>query len=207
MDNTKSPVKELKSRNADDLAAWHSIQGDLKKIIGWLSALIDNLQSSNPEENPDPINEALWVAAVVFYARCFHGGIRHSLVPTIYDGLNGDPQGAHQFYMDMRDKRIAHSVNAYEQYKTGMIAAEKDGKWEVTSVMPCLMNHSYPTAEGCTTLLELSKVACNHATAQVKRLLEEVNKEAQALEQEDIKKSINLGFTAPGPTQAGSKRH
>jgi hypothetical protein len=201
------PVKELNTQNANDLAAWHSIQTDLKRVITWLEALIDGLKKAEKAgQPPDPALEPLWVAALVFYARCFEGGLRISLDPAIYKDLNGEPLEAHKYYIDIRSKRIAHSVNAYEQYKTGMVVEEKDGQLEVKGVTPMLMSHAYPTVEGSTTLCELSKVACNYATAQIKKLMDEVDSEAKALSQDDLRKAKTVRFTAPGPAQAGKKR-
>jgi hypothetical protein len=201
------PLKELNSQKANDLAAWHSIQTDLKKVINWLEMLIDGIDAASKKgEQPDPDLEALWVAALVFYARCFAGGLRTSLNSSIYEGLNGEPLGAHQSFIDLRSKRVAHSVNAYEQYKTGMVITKIDGKLEITGVVPMLMSHSYPTADGCITLRELSKVACNYATAQIKQLMGEVTNEANKLSQDELRQANTVRFTAPDPAQAGKKR-
>jgi hypothetical protein len=203
----KTPLKEIKTEDADLLAVWHSIQSDLKKVIDWLTQLTDGLGKKEKGEIVDVgILESLWISSVIVYARCFHGGKRKSLDSSIYKELNGDPIGAHKYYLDMRDKRIAHSVNSYEQYKTGMIVSGSNDSLKVDGVMPVLMQHSFPTKDGCQTLLDLCKVACNYATGQIKTYLALVEKEAKALNQAEIEKANNLGFTAPGPKEAGKTR-
>ncbi|TAK88963.1 hypothetical protein EPO04_02530 [Patescibacteria group bacterium] len=201
------PLKELKSPQAKELAEWHSIQVDLKKIIAWLILLMSNLESLKEDDKSlSPIDEALWVASVVFYARCFDGGVRASLQPSIYEGLNGDPLGAHKFYVDMRSKRIAHSVNAYEQYTTGIVCTKIEGDWKVLDIAPFLISHTFPTTDGVTTLLELTKVACNYATKQIKELSIAVKAQACGMTPEEIERANNLGFRVPGPGQSGNKR-
>jgi hypothetical protein len=58
--------------------------------------------------------EALMIAMIVRYARPFVSGIRLSL-PMPADVLTDDQLAKHQHFRDIRDKYIAHSVNAFEE--------------------------------------------------------------------------------------------
>lgn len=64
---------------------------------------------------PQVVQDALWMTAVVLYARCFNKGVRQPLKASLLDELPGKAREAHEHFMDLRDKFIAHSVSVYEQ--------------------------------------------------------------------------------------------
>jgi len=48
---------------------------------------------------------------LIKYARCFATGKRFGLSKDVFQNLQGEPFKAHQFYIDLRNKHIAHSAN------------------------------------------------------------------------------------------------
>lgn len=59
--------------------------------------------------------DALWMSAVVLYARCFNRGVRRPFDPGVLGEPASDMRRVHQHILDLRDKFIGHSVNSYEQ--------------------------------------------------------------------------------------------
>lgn len=61
------------------------------------------------------VQDALWMTAIVLYARCFNGGIRQRLDTAVLDSLSEGSREMHDNFLDLRDEFVAHSVNACEQ--------------------------------------------------------------------------------------------
>jgi len=59
--------------------------------------------------------EALTSAALVRYARPFLSGVRTRIPASVFDGLSQQQRADHQWFKELRDKYIAHSVNAFEE--------------------------------------------------------------------------------------------
>ncbi len=58
--------------------------------------------------------EALCTAAIVRYGRSFVSGVRQQIPVQVIDQLSKKHQESHVFFMDLRHKWVAHSVNAFE---------------------------------------------------------------------------------------------
>lgn len=57
--------------------------------------------------------DALWIAAVTMYGRAFATGKRH-LARVDISNLNARDTESHHYFIDLRNKYIAHSVNGFE---------------------------------------------------------------------------------------------
>lgn len=67
------------------------------------------------EVEPDSPYQALWIAAVTMYGRAFSTtGLRHSARATA-ELYNAHDRSAHDYVIAMRNKYVAHSVNAFER--------------------------------------------------------------------------------------------
>lgn len=60
--------------------------------------------------------EADWIAAVIKYCRCFSPNVRTSLAPSIFDTV-AHARSNHDYFVDLRNKHIAHATNGFEQAK------------------------------------------------------------------------------------------
>lgn len=58
--------------------------------------------------------DAFWMAAITLYGRAFGSGVRLADRPS-HDVLTKDQRTAHQYFVDLRNKYVAHSVNDFEQ--------------------------------------------------------------------------------------------
>ncbi|MCD2168284.1 hypothetical protein LPW41_01085 [Microbacterium sp. JC 701] len=57
--------------------------------------------------------DAMWMTAVIFYARAFANGVRHTAKPELKDA-SPDEERMHEYVLDVRNKYLAHSVNGFE---------------------------------------------------------------------------------------------
>jgi hypothetical protein len=63
------------------------------------------------------VSEALTNAAVVRYSRCFAKPVRTKIPNSLLDKLPENQNTDHKYFLALRNKYIAHSVNAFEETK------------------------------------------------------------------------------------------
>jgi hypothetical protein len=95
---------------------------DLTGIAADLQATenICDLVLSNSAKQPQDfmLLEALCAAAIIRYGRSFGSGVRYSVSDRIKNIINALPkisQEFHEYFDDLRDRWIAHSINAFEE--------------------------------------------------------------------------------------------
>lgn len=105
----KVPSGGLQDATLTDLA---SLRRDFEMAHQFISTFAALARSEVEADSPQ---QALWIAAVTMYGRAFGTtGLRHAARPSgeIY---NAEDRTAHDYVIAMRNKYIAHSVNALEQ--------------------------------------------------------------------------------------------
>ncbi len=123
------------------LADLHGIESDLRgtdKLCTKSLALMRPL----PEENLDAAErlENSWLAgelsfaAVVKYGRTFGSGVRAGIPITWIDRLPAPHQERHKYFKSIRDKFVAHSVNAFEDNQVFACLSPQFTPAEVSSV-------------------------------------------------------------------------
>lgn len=79
--------------------------------------------------------EALTSGAVVKYARCFASGVRATFPNSVLEKLPENQNRDHDYFIALRDKYIAHSVNAFEETKiVAYLVPEESGPRGVASI-------------------------------------------------------------------------
>jgi hypothetical protein len=79
--------------------------------------------------------EALTIAAVVRYSRCFAKGVRAKIPSSVLEGLPVNQNTDHDFFVALRNKYIAHSVNEFEETKiVAYLVPEERGPRGVASI-------------------------------------------------------------------------
>jgi hypothetical protein len=197
------PIKKLDIPEAAAYADLVSITDDLEFVIRACERLHVKMVAA---EAVDPVvARALWMSALVAYARCFKTGKRRRL--TLEDvkalPLQGDVVEWHWFLMNMRNKHIAHSVNPFEIVSVGAVVGTAGG---VEAIGHLSMHHIGLEEGGVdqTGLLavELRKLVVDRIEHQRSQVLEA----AQAFAADDLAKLPDLGATTPGNQQAGTAR-
>jgi len=125
--NYRFPVPE-----AARLASLGGIEQDLRGVIAYCDLLIERSEIAK-------LNfvewEAISSAALVRYARCFSFGVRDSLTHGLLDTADAALKEAHRFFVELRSKHVAHSINPFEENDvTLQIAAHFQSSQEIFAV-------------------------------------------------------------------------
>lgn len=146
---------EVDYSEAKEWADIISLTNDIDSTIQICDRLIHHLAATSEDRI---IIESLWTTALIKYARCFTSGKRFGLSHALFDGLNGDPHGAHEYFINMRSKHIAHSVNPFEQVKTGLVLSDPETEKKVTGTVTFSQWHISAKEDGVQTLKNLCLV-------------------------------------------------
>ena len=185
------------------LADLASIHQDLVFNRDVLTRLIQLLKDGSQDHI---LIQSYWSAALVAYVRCFSTGKRYGLTPDIYKHLDGAID-CHNYYKDMRDKHIAHSVNPFEQVTVDVQLSPPDSdKKEVMGVAVLTMKFMVPEVNGVEDCLRLTSVALKHVVNKCKEYESKVLEEAKGMPIEQLYLKARGRLVAPGPDQAGKPR-
>lgn len=102
---------ELNDKKTKFLASLQGIARDLESTINICKYLLTLLHQEKPDIT---MIDALTTAAVVKYARCFKTGCRDKIPQDYLKSLPDNLKANHDYFIDLRDKFIAHSVNIFE---------------------------------------------------------------------------------------------
>lgn len=196
-------IAEVNYPEAKELADLTSIIQDLDLCMKTCDRLIESLDS----EKEDLVLQAnLWTSALIGYARCFATGKRFGISEKFLSKLNGDPIGAHKFYMDMRDKHIAHSVNPFEQVKIGLLLSDPKIEKKVIGIVNLSQRHITAKKDGVDTLRRLCGVIRNQLVNDWKACQHKALKVGEGLPTDQLYAKSHMQTVAPGPGDAGKAR-
>ncbi|MDO8724357.1 MAG: hypothetical protein Q7J31_19310 [Syntrophales bacterium] len=183
-----------------------SILMDLQTVVEMCKRIAVLLESKNEDHI---LMDALWSMSLVRYVRCFTSGKRYGLkMEELFNNLKGDPIGAHQFYKNMRDKHVAHSVNPYEQMHVGLVLSPPDSeKQEVVGVSILHGTYLCPQIDGVKQLGTLAEVALNHVRNIGKEYQDLVMEKGKKLPIGDLYAQAQSKFVAPPPDLSGKGRN
>jgi len=157
-------------------------------------------------ESPSRI-DALWIAAVTVYGRAFGTGQRHAgRVDTA--SFDAESVRAHSYFIDLRNKYIAHSVNGFET--TTVFADLTDPTQEPAGVALVGELHtslSRLSRERAETLKRLCDHHVLHLTARIDRLHRQTANELAELGQEAAYALPDFLPPTLDGTNPRSKRH
>lgn len=102
----------LPSSQAARLSSLGGIQSDLDGVVAYCNYLEDNEEFSKLNFL---VWEAISAAAVIRYARCFSTGVRHPLPHDLFAPADARIREAHEYFIEVRSKHVAHSVNDLEE--------------------------------------------------------------------------------------------
>jgi hypothetical protein len=213
-----APKKKLQSAiltspKAEELAEIGGVLHDLEFAIATCTSLIAVLNRKNEGETTaqakgnDFLVRALYTAALVTYVRCFTSGKRIKLDP---DKIFSSAKGAidlHNYYKNMRDKHIAHSVNPFEETSIAAVLSDPEIKpRRVLQVSLMTVMRVSELADGIVRFRDLMKLAFELTKMRGNALSAEVLAEARALDIDELSKRVGQAYKVPGPESAGSSR-
>lgn len=155
---------------------------DLSGVIADLVMVrqIVNIYLGLPAGRQDLVlKDALCVSAVTTYARTCATGVR-GRISSLVNELSAELRGTHEYFIDMRNKWAAHSVNEHESHYVGL-EAEVDPMGRV--VPKAIRSHSSVTVflaparmSALSELAEsLQEVVMRELNSEKKQLLDYAN--------------------------------
>ncbi len=124
--------KNLNWKEAECLADLAGISRDLETTIAFCDILTELLET---RQGNQVLLEAVFAAALVRYIRPFSKGVRAKIPDCILSSLPPDLSKFHELVKNLRDKYIAHSVNAFEENQVvAYLRAEEGGPPRVDSI-------------------------------------------------------------------------
>ncbi len=185
------------AREAADL---HAIIQDLSFVTQVCDRLEDRLlaqEANAQEEDEHPTldvggytNRSLWIAALTTYGRCFLKGIRYSLPESLFLRTPGmDYTHLHRYYMNMRDKHVAHSVNALEANDAVVsLSRRADGSLAVDGLGMVYISLAHPHHSEVQRLGNMAGYASGYAQDAYRDANRRALEKARSLSQDELNK-------------------
>jgi hypothetical protein len=168
---------------------------------------LDRLQHLLDENIEDQVlSGSLWIAALISYARCFSTGKRFGLSEELFENIEGGVE-CHQFYMNLRNKHIAHSVNPFEQVVVGLVLSppsSTERKVEGVSILSQKLMHL--NSEGIQNFRHLALIAMKEIEKLGKDAQTKTLEAGQQLPIESLYVKASPRTVAPPPEEAGKPR-
>jgi len=180
MTSDEHPLLRIETPAAQDLAGIAGVVFDLSFAADAVARLL-----AIPEKARDDntLTRALWSSALIAYMRCFSEGVRYSLNPTIFSAIPA-ADVAHQFFRDLRNKHIAHPVNAFEDCGVGLLVPPDTT--EVSGVGELLWFQVTPDEQKMKVFQSLTQHALQWANAERQRLTSVVIAEGRKLSKQEL---------------------
>lgn len=154
-----------------------SYERDFLLAVRYLDLYLDSDLEST-EGAPNEL-DALWTTAVVYYGRAFHKDVRKSLAP-LHEIYDDEQRASHDYFFDLRNKFLAHSVNGYEQ-TTVSVGLTDPATPAIVEVRVALDSVSRMAGQHAETLRNLCRLQLAMLKAKGDDLRRQVAEEAQKL--------------------------
>ena len=200
----QAPVVRWTTEEARTLADIISVLDDLTFVINACERLL-HLET---DEDADPVVvRALWNAALVAYARCWSTGVRSGISTDVFDGLEGDPLGLHEYLKSMRDKHIAHAVNPFEDVAIGLVLSPVgQADRSVVGVGHLLRKLVSFDHDGTANFGTLATVVREAMVARFREQMVIVDAEGKTADFDEVAALPELDLVTPGPEHAARSK-
>ncbi len=102
----------VETKSSAELRDLASFRHDLELAKVYADAFFEHVSDDKLQDARDPL-VGLWNAAVVAYGRAFNSGVRNSARVST-EKLDDEEMKFHKYFLDLRNKHVAHAVNGYE---------------------------------------------------------------------------------------------
>ncbi|QHC67412.1 hypothetical protein GSU68_13120 [Rathayibacter sp. VKM Ac-2759] len=155
---------EVKTESAPELKDLASVRADFSMAKMLLSCYLEkDLEHSAPEPGE---SDALWLAAVTLYGRAFSKGVRRHGRAEL-NAFGADSRASHDFFLDLRNKFVAHSVNALEAGAVFADLYSPDGPLGIASIGEAYVS---VTRMSRSTAQDLHDLCAQHEEALTRRI-------------------------------------
>lgn len=162
----------LNLKEAQLLADLTGVQNDIEATEDICDLLLKALEIGRGSVNSENFVtvEALSSAALVRYARSFATGVRSKkIAEAILKSLSPELSEEHRFFLAMRNKHIAHSVNAFEENQVvAYLVPEERGSRDVSTISVQQTRLSCLGSDNVAVLKDI----CKELRKQIAQLIE-----------------------------------
>lgn len=197
MNEVNHPIHKIEIAEASELSSFTGFFQDLTFACDVFRYLLDNFDKLD-----STLQKSLWTTALITYARCFANGRRLQLTSDIYNGLDGDPQGCHEYLIGMRNKHVAHSVNPFEEVNVGAVLING----QVAGIAVLAVSHTVCDKEGVENFYRLTIFAREYVAKKCKEIQDNCLIAAKQLPVDQIKTGSDIRFVAPSSEAANQVR-
>jgi hypothetical protein len=147
------------------LADLFGISVDLEAVRDYCGRIIAHFDEGIPDFQ---LTEALWIAALVRYARCFttNRAVRSPLGKKDIRTLPAHLAQLHSFAIDLRNKHIAHSENPLEQNRVGVVVAPRESP-ALEGISLSNQNVSFVSGHVAEDMRDLSSILLTRVEEQI----------------------------------------
>ncbi|HUC95343.1 MAG TPA: hypothetical protein VMR76_00095 [Candidatus Saccharimonadia bacterium] len=198
----KLPLKRMTTPTAKELEALISMHQDYRYVMQLSHAAVQLIEAGVSDDD-QVLLQTYWSAALNAYARPFKDGVRQlKMKPDIFTRIDGATE-SHDYFMNQRDKLIAHSVNPFEEVYVGVFV---DADCKVVGVGELSGRLVATSLEGFRDLNQLAKIATEHLMDEITKCKAELLKKASAMTCDELEKLAEVKFTVPSPEQSKDSR-
>lgn len=188
---------------ARQLADIFLILTDIKHVKLALERLI-KLQEEKSDDAT--LAAALFISALVTYARCFASGKRCGLTPDIFKSIENGNE-AHEYFINLRNKHIAHSVNPFEQVKVDLqLSPPENMERKVEGVATYAIKLTSLENNNLKNLMILANHAISITNKKFRLMQDAVINKGKSLPIDDLYKKKRSRIYVPGPDNAKSAK-
>ena len=189
------PIYETSGPAARELSDLTSILNDLQRTITALKRLLSDSDDA-------VVSDALFTSSLVTYRRCFASGVRSGLNRSHILAIGHNAEELHEHLIAQANKLAAHSVNAFEETKVGVLV--EDDKVVGSAVFSKRLLTFKP--EGIHQWSRLIDSLIRHLKPIIAVKQDAVVKEVQTRSISDVRRGGILQHDIPVSEQASNRR-
>jgi hypothetical protein len=181
-------LSRLSSVNTDALTRLASHAADLKYVQACCKQLQELCESA---QGQGPYYTAISHSAVVTYARCFATGVRDSL-RAVLEKAPTNLLAQHDYFVDLRNKHVAHSVSELEQTHAVVAWKKQRGRYRPSSVGAVHVSMSGLSQHDYTRLSALANWLLGELNAPFQAEREQLFKAVTAVDERELRAGVPL---------------
>ncbi len=155
------------------------------------------------------LEQALYIAGIVCYARCFMHGKRYQLGEQVFDGRYPLPTGdlgQHQLLMNLATRDLRHPVSGFEQSRVGVYLGNINGEPHVVGTGAVHTRHHIRIPERIDEILAHVRALRDYVQSVAQARQAEVARVTSRMPIAEIVKSGHVILAAPKISMAGDAR-
>ena len=206
----RAPIVIHESEAADRLATLAATQAGMVFVEACCRKLLD---PEGDASGASVLQRALWSAALVAYVRCTWDLRRdpktkwvHEMIKGKIGEIPGDSLKFHQFVLDMRNKFVAHNVNAFDDFQVGLVLPMEDAPEEDVQDVGILVRQLLYGAKDAENLALIAGTLLPFLKGESERIKGEILEEVKGTPIEELRERPKIRSVFPGHEQAGRKR-